>query len=102
MVAISFTKQEMKWRTSFAKVKHSLGRAYETSQKVLSVTDRAHALLAKGYNAFGDQFEPDVRQRVGGALQGYSKRRQQIANVDANLREIGGNLRQAFPEYLGP
>ena len=91
----------MKWRTGFAKVKHSLGRAYETSQKVLSVTDRAHALLAKAHNALGSQFEPEVRERVGGALQGYSKRRQQIANVDANLREISGNLRQAFPDYLG-
>ena len=91
----------MKWRTGFAKVKHSLGRAYETSQKVLSVTDRAHALLSKGYNALGSQFEPEVRERVGGALQGYTRRRQQIANVDANVREIGGNLKLAFPEYLG-
>ena len=91
----------MKWRTGFAKVKHSLGRAYEVSQKVLSVTDRAHALLSKGYNALGTQLEPEVRQRVGGALQGYTRRREQIANVDTHLREIGGNLRVAFPEYLG-
>ena len=91
----------MKWRTGFTKLKHSLGQAYNTSMKVLSVTDRAHALLAKGYTALGSQLEPETRQRVGGALQGYSKRRQQIANVDANLREIGSNLRQTFPEYLG-
>ena len=91
----------MKWRTGFAKVKHSLGQAYNTSMKVLSVTDRAHALLSKGYNALQTQLEPEVRERVGGALQGYSKTRQQIANVDANVREIGGNLKLAFPELLG-
>ena len=91
----------MKWRTGFAKVKHSLGRAYETSQKILSVTDRAHALVSKGYNIVQDRLEPELRQSVGGALQTYGKRRQQLANVDSNLREIGGNLRVAFPEYLG-
>ena len=92
----------MKWRTGFQKLKHSLGNAYNTSMKVLSVTDRAHALLSKGYNVAQDRLEPELRQRVGGALQGYAKRRQQISNVDANLREIGTNLRQTFPEFLGP
>ena len=91
----------MKWRTGFAKVKHSLGRAYETSQKILLVTDRAHALAAKGFNVVQDRLEPELRQTVGGALQTYGKRRQQLANVDSNLREIGGNLRVAFPEYIG-
>ena len=90
----------MKWRTVFQKLKHSLGRAYEASQKVLSVTDRAHALLSKGYNVAQDRLEPEFRQKVGGALQGYASRRQQLANVDTNLREIGTNLRQTFPEYL--
>ena len=90
----------MKWRTGFAKVKHSLGRAYEVSQKVLSVTDRTHALLARGYNAVRDQLEPEVRQPWGGALDNYARRRRQLANVDTNLREIGANLRQSFPEYL--
>ena len=92
----------MKWRTAAQKVKHSLGRAYETSQKVLSVTDRAHALLAKGYNVVQDRLEPDVWQSVGGALNAYAQRRGQIANVDSNLREIGATLRQSFPEEGGP
>ena len=91
----------MKWRTGFTKVKRSLGEAYNASMEVLSVTDRAHALLSKGYNALESQLDPDVGQRVGGALQGYAKRRQQIAIVDTHLREIGSNLRQTFPEYLG-
>ena len=90
----------MKWRTAFAKTKHSLGRAYETSKKVLSVTDRAHGLLTQGYNIVQERLEPELRQSVGSALHNYSRRRRQIANVDSALREVGGNLRAAFPEYL--
>ena len=90
----------MKWRTGFAKLKHSLGQAYNTSQKVLSVTDRVHALLARGFNDVQGRLEPEARQALGGALENYSRRRRQIENVDTNLREIGANLRQSFPEYL--
>ena len=90
----------MKWRTAFAKTKHSLGRAYETSKKILSVTDRAHGLLSQGFNVVQERLEPELRQSVGSALDTYSRRRRQIANVDANLREIGGNLRATFLEYL--
>ena len=90
----------MKWRTAFAKTKHSLGRAYETSKKILSVTDRVHGLLSQGFNVVQERLEPEVRQSVGFALDTYSRRRRQIANVDTNLREIGSNLRATFPEYL--
>ena len=91
----------MKWRTGFAKVKHSLGRAYETFKKVLSVIDRAHGLLSQGYNVVQDQLEPELRRSVGSALQTYARRRRTLANVDTNLREIGANVQRAFPEYLG-
>ena len=90
----------MKWRAGLAKVKRSFGQAYNVSQKVLSVTDRAHALLARGYNVVQDRLEPEARQALGGALENYTRRRRQVATVDANLREIGANLRQSFPEYL--
>ena len=90
----------MKWRTGFDKAKLGLGQAYNTSMKVLSVTDRAHALLSKGFGVVETRLEPELRQRVGGALQTYGRRRQQLANVDSNVREIGSNLRQTFPEYL--
>ena len=90
----------MKWRTGFQKVKHSLGRAYETSQKILSVTDRAHALAAKGFNVVQDRLEPELHQSVGGALQTYARRRQTLEDVDANVRQTGANLRQSFPEYV--
>ena len=90
-----------KWSTRFQKVKHSLGQAYNTSQKILSVADRAHSLIARGYNVVQDQLEPEVRQSVGGALNNYARRRRQVENVDRNLREIGSNVQRAFPEYLG-
>ena len=91
----------MKWRTGFARAKRSLGRACETSKKLLSVTDRVHGLLSQGYNVVQDQLEPELRRSVGGALQTYARRRQTLANVDTNLREIGANVQRAFPEYLG-
>ena len=91
----------MKWRTGFARAKRSLGRAYETSKKILSVTDRVHGLLSQGYNVVQDQLEAELRRSVGGALQTYARRRQTLANVDANLREIGANVQRTFPEYIG-
>jgi hypothetical protein len=90
----------MHWRTRFSKVKHSLGDAWNTSMKVLSVVDRAHALVSKGYNAVQDRLEPEVRQAVGSALQTYGRRSRQINNLDTNVREIGRQVRQSFPEYL--
>ena len=90
----------MKWRTGFARAKRSLGRAYETSKKILSVTDRVHGLLSQGYNVVQDQLEPELSRSLGGALQTYARRRQTLANVDANLREIGASVQRAFPEYL--
>ena len=90
----------MHWRTRFSKVKHSLGDAWNTSMKVLSVVDRAHALVSKGYNAVQDRLEPEVRQTVGSALQTYGRRSRQINNLDSNVREISRQVREQFPEYL--
>ena len=90
----------MHWRTKFTRVKHSLGQAYNTSMKVLSVADRAHALLSKGFNVLGDRLEPEAREKLGGALQTYGVRSRQIRNLDTNVRQIGGQLQQSFPEYL--
>ena len=91
----------IQWRKNFHKVKRTFGDAYSTSMKWVSVADRAHALLSKGYNAVQDRLEPEVRESVGSALYTYGKRRRQLANIDQNAREIGANLQGAFPEYLG-
>ena len=68
--------------------------------KVLSVADRAHALLSKGFDVVGDRLEPEVRQKFDGALQTYTRRSRQIKNLDANVREIGSQVQRSFPEYL--
>ena len=91
----------MHWRTRLSKVKHSLGNAWNSSMKVLSVADRAHALALKGYNVVQDRLEPDTRRAVGGALQTYALQSRRISALDTNLREVGRQARQAFPEYLG-
>ena len=90
----------MKWGTRFTKVKHRLGDAYSTSMKWLSVADRAHALLSKGYGAVQDRLEPEVQEKVGGALNTYTKRRKQVAALDTNLRRVGNAVQEAYPEYL--
>ena len=81
-------------------MKHPLGPAYNTSMEVLSVADRAHALLAKGTNVLGYRLEPEARQKFDTALDTYGKRSRQVKNVDTNLRQIGSTLKLAFPEYL--
>ena len=91
----------MDWKPGFAKVKRRLGRVCRGIQKVLSVADRAHALLSKGFNTVEDRLEPEARQAVGSALYTYGKRRRQLANIDQNVREISANVARAFPEYGG-
>ena len=68
--------------------------------KVLSAADRAHALVSKGFNVVQDRLEPEVRQAVGSALQTYGRRSRQINNLDTNVREIGRQVKEQFPEYL--
>ena len=91
----------VKWRAGFQKVKHSLGRAYEHSRKFISIADRAHALASRGFDVLQERLEPDVRESFGSALDTYTRRRRQLGNIDAGVREISNNVRQAFPEYLG-
>ena len=55
---------QMKWAARYQKVKHSLGSAYNTGMKWVSVADRAHALLSKGYQHVGDRLEPEVKDKV--------------------------------------
>ena len=68
--------------------------------KLLSVADRAHALLSKDYGAVQDRLEPEVQEKVGGALNTYTKRRKQVAALDTNLRRVGNAVQEAYPEHL--
>ena len=90
----------MHWRARLSKAKHSLGNAWNTSMKVLSVADRAHALALKGFNVVQDRLEPETRQAVGSALQSYALQSRRINTVDTNVREIGRQVREQFPEYM--
>ena len=91
----------MKWGARFTKVKTKLGDAYNTSMKWVSVADRAHALLSKGYGTVQDRLEREVQEKVGGALNTYAKRRKQVAVLDTNLRRVGNAVKEAYPEYIG-
>ena len=90
----------MKFRHRYHKVKHSLGQAYGTGMKILSVADRIHSLAGKAFTTFSDQFDPDVQSRVAQGLDTYSKHSRTVKNVDTNLRKIGKQLQNDFPEYL--
>ena len=76
-------------RHRYHKVKHSLGQAYGTGMKILSVADRIHSLAGKAFTTFGDQFDPDVQSRVAQGLDTYGKTSRTIRNVDTNIRKVG-------------
>ena len=90
----------MKRGARFSKVKARLGDAYNINMAWLSVAVRAHTLLSKGYGAVQDRLEPEVQEKVGGALNTYTRRRKQVAALDTNLRRVGNAVQEAFPEYL--
>ena len=54
----------MHWRTKFSQVKRSLGKAYNTSRRVLSIADRAHAFFSQIFNMVQDRFDPQVRETL--------------------------------------
>ena len=90
----------MKFRHRYHKLKHSLGQAYGTGMKILSVADRVHSLAGKAFTTFGDQFDPDVQFRVAQGLDTYGKTSRTIKNVDTNIRKVGKQLQHEFPGYL--
>ena len=90
----------MKWTARFHRAKHSLGNAYNTSMKWVSMADRTHTLLSKGYTVIQNRLEPEVRDQIGGALQTYARRSKQLATVDTNLRRVGDALQETYPSEM--
>ena len=90
----------MKWTARFHRAKHSLGNAYNTSMKWVSMADRTHTLLSKGYTVIQNRLEPEVRDQIGGALQTYARRSKQLATVDTNLRRVGNALQETYPSEM--
>ena len=90
----------MHWRTKISKVKQSLGKAYNTSRKILSIADRAHAVFSQNFNMVQDRFDPEVRETVGSALQTYGRHSRRLNAIDASLQNLGQQVEQTFPGYL--
>ena len=89
----------MHWRTKFSQVKRSLGKAYNTSRKVLSIADRAHA-FSQNFNMVQDRFDPEVRESIDSALRTYGRQSRRLNAIDASLQNFAGQVEQTFPGYL--
>ena len=90
----------MHWRTRLSKAKQSLGKAYNTSRKILSIADRAHAMFSQNFNQVQDRFDPEVRQSINSALQTYGRQSRRLNAIDAIIHHIGQAIQQTFPEHL--
>ena len=78
----------MHWRTRLLKAKQSLGKAYNTSRKILSIADRAHAIFfRKNFDKVQDRFDPEVRQSVNSALQTYGRQSRRLNAIDASIQK---------------
>ena len=68
-------------RHAYTRGKHLARQAWNTTERILSVADRAAVLAAKGMNHLGDRLDPNVRQTGGQALYKYFETRQKMENV---------------------
>ena len=83
-----------------SKLKVSLGKAYNTTRKVLSITDRAHAFFSQNFNTVQDRFDPEMRQTIGTALQTYSRHSRRLNAIDTSVQNLRRQVQESFPEYL--
>ena len=90
----------MHWRTRLSKAKQSLGKAYNTSRKILSIADKAHVMFSQNFNQVQNLFDPEVRQSINSALQTYGRQSRRLNNVDASIQNFGQQVQQTFPGYL--
>ena len=81
-------------------MKRSLGNVYNTSRKILSVADRAHAIVAQNFDMVQDRFDPETRKTIGTALQTYGIQSKRINAIDTSMRNLGRQAQESFPEYL--
>ena len=69
-----FTRERV--RHAYTRGKHLARQAWNTTERIMSVTDRAAVLAVKGMNHLGDRLDPDVRQTGGKALYKYFETKQ--------------------------
>ena len=79
-------------RHAYTRGKHLARQAWNTTERVLSVADRAPALAVKGMNHLGDRLDPDMRQKGGTALYKYFETRQKVDNARDNVQRVGRAL----------
>ena len=79
----------------YARLKGVAGRAWQGSLRVMSATDKAAMLAARGLLALGDRLDPEVRQQAGRALQTYTTGRQKIQNITDNVERVGRAVKEA-------
>ena len=90
----------MHCRTKLSNAKRSLGKAYNTSRKILSIADRAHAIFSQNFDKVQDRFDPEVRQTVNSALQTYGRQSRRLNAIDASIQNLCNQVQQTFPGYL--
>ena len=83
---MKFTRERV--RHAYTRGKHLARQAWNTTERILSVADRAAVLAAKGMNHLGDRLDPDVRQKGGTALYKYFETRQKMENVKDNVQNV--------------
>ena len=87
---MKFTRERV--RHAYTRGKHLARQAWNTTERILSVADRAAVLAAKGMNHLGDRLDPDVKQKGGTALYKYFETRQKMENVKDNVQKVGRAL----------
>ena len=70
---MKFTRERV--RHAYTRGKHLARQAWNTTERILSVADRA---AAKGMSHLGDRLDPDVRQKGGIALYKYFEIKQKM------------------------
>ena len=79
-------------RHAYTRGKHLARQAWNTTERVLSVTDRAAALAVKGMRYLGDRVEPQHQVTIGRGLHRYFEAREKIDNVKDNFGKVGRAL----------
>ena len=80
---------------NYRRAKRFAGQAWNTTERVLSVADRAAGLAMKGMSHLGHRVEPEHRVKIGKGLVKYFETRQKLENVKDNAQRVGTAFRDA-------
>ena len=80
---------------NYRRAKRFAGQAWNTTERVLSVADRAAGLAVKGMTHLGHRVEPEHRVKIGKGLVKYFETRQKMEDVKDNVQRVGTAFRDA-------